>query len=197
MAFSDGSLLHGFNQRFLKRQPISAPSDVQRYFMSPQEAGQLCLFSGLLGENRDIFFPAVNDEFKLHYFSDLAKNYIKNHGYEPINCDSEEEARIECNNLIKRGRWPCYFFKSDTTGEKPIEEFYTGAEIIDNLKYKAINIIKNNFLDNSLSLQFFLERIEAIKKTDSWTKEDILQAIKILLPSFEHEEKGKNLDQRM
>ena len=123
----------------------------------------------------------------------MAKNYIKNHGYEPINCDSEEEARIECNNLIKRGRWPCYFFKSDTTGEKPIEEFYTGAEIIDNLKYKAINIIKNNFLDNSLSLQFFLERIEAIKKTDSGLRKIFYKPLKFYYPPLSMKKKVKTL----
>ncbi len=131
VAFSDGSLLHGFNQRFAKRQPISAPNDVRRYFVTPQESGELCLMSCLLGENRDIFFPKLSEQLHLTTFSDIAERYIENLGYEPYHCSTEEEARDRSDELIASKRWPCYFFKSDTSGEKDFEEFFTDNEILD------------------------------------------------------------------
>ena len=118
VAFSDGSLLHGFNQRILKKQPISAPNDVKRYFITPQESGELCLLSGLLGKNREIFFPKMTEDLHLLKFSDIASNYLKELNYDAFECKTEEEAREKVNTIIRRGKWPCYFFKSDTTGEK-------------------------------------------------------------------------------
>ena len=131
VAFSDGSLLHGFNQRIAKRQPISAPNDVKRYFVTSEESGQLCLLSCLLGENRDIFFPKLSESLHLIKFSDIAVNYLEFQGYEPVMCSSEDEARGKAEDLIKQKKWPCYFFKSDTTGEKDFEEFYTEKEKLD------------------------------------------------------------------
>ena len=131
VAFSDGSLLHGFNQRFAKRQPIAAPNDVRRYFVTPQESGELCLMSCLLGENRDIFFPKLSEQLHLTTFSDIAERYIENLGYEPYHCSTEEEARDRSDELIASKRWPCYFFKSDTSGEKDFEEFFTDNEVLD------------------------------------------------------------------
>jgi FlaA1/EpsC-like NDP-sugar epimerase len=125
VAFSDGSLLHGFNQRFEKKQPFSAPNDVRRYFVTPKESGELCLLSGLLGQNRDIFFPKLSKELNLIKFSDIAVNYLREKGFEPFECKSENEARDNAEKLIANKQWPCYFFKSDTTGEKDFEEFYT------------------------------------------------------------------------
>ena len=125
VAFSDGSLLHGFNQRVAKRQPISAPSDVRRYFVVPQEAGELCLMSCLLGENRDIFFPKMSEQLKLTKFSDIAVKHLGNLRYTPFHCQSEDEARSRGRELIAQKKWPVYFFKSDTTGEKSFEEFFT------------------------------------------------------------------------
>ena len=112
----------------LKKQPISAPYDIKRYFVTPQESGQLCLLSGLLGKNREIFFPKLNENLDLITFAEIAKNYLLERGYEPYECDTEEEARSRVNELRLNRQWPCYFFKSDTSGEKEIEEFYTGYE---------------------------------------------------------------------
>jgi len=125
VAFSDGSLLHGFNQRFAKRQPISAPNDVRRYFVTPQESGELCLMSCLLGENRDIFFPKLSEDLHLTTFSDIAVRYLADLGYEAFECATEDEARERAPELIAKKQWPCYFFSSDTTGEKDFEEFFT------------------------------------------------------------------------
>ena len=165
VAFSDGSLLHGFNQRFAKRQPISAPNDIKRYFVTPQESGELCLMSCLLGENRDIFFPKLSEKLHLITFSEIAKKYLQQLGYEPYECENEEEARVKCDELIEAKQWPCYFFKSDTTGEKGFEEFFTDSEELDMDKLSSIGIIKNepHFDEKS----FFGLRIKSVKFVQS------------------------------
>lgn len=143
VAFSDGSLLHGFNQRFSKRQPFSAPNDVLRYFLTPQESGELCLLSGLFAENREIFFPKLSEHLHLITFSDIAERYLLKMGYKPFICNSEEEARHRSSDLIANQKWPCYFFSSDTTGEKDFEEFFTDKEDLDMNRFKGVGVIKN------------------------------------------------------
>ena len=143
VAFSDGSLLYGFNKRIEKRQPIAAPNDVKRYFLTPQESGELCIMSSIFGENRDIFFPKLAKEKDLLSFSDLAIKFLKIKGYEAYICSSEDEARKLVRTLPKQNKWPCFFSASDTTGEKTIEEFYTTDEILDMDKFKNLGIIKN------------------------------------------------------
>ena len=197
VAFSDGSLLHGFNQRVSKRQPLSAPSDVRRYFVTPQESGELCLMSGLLGDNRDIFFPKLNEQLDLITFSDIAERYLRDLGYEPHYCKSEDEARNSAMELINNRQWPCYFFKSDTTGEKDFEEFYTDVEDIDMHKYKSVGVIKNEPLYDENKLDQFLLNIEELQSDINWNKQDIIKLFFDLLPEFAHKETGKYLDGRM
>ena len=197
VAFSDGSLLHGFNQRVSKRQPLSAPSDVRRYFVTPQESGELCLMSALLGDNRDIFFPKLNEQLDLITFSDIAERYLSDLGYEPHYCKSEDEARNSAMELINNRQWPCYFFKSDTTGEKDFEEFYTDAEDIDMHKYKSVGVIKNEPLYDENKLNKFLLNIEELQSDGIWNKQDIIKLFFDLLPEFAHKETGKYLDGRM
>ena len=197
VAFSDGSLLHGFNQRFTKRQPISAPNDVKRYFVTPQESGELCLMSCLLGDNRDIFFPKLSDELHLTTFSSIAEKYITNLGFEPYHCGSEEEAREKVSELISKKRWPCYFFKSDTSGEKDFEEFYTESETLDMKKFLNIGIIKNELGFNSDKLDNFIHVINGIRAGKIWQKEDIVDLFMDMIPDFDHKETGKYLDERM
>ena len=197
VAFSDGSLLHGFNQRVSKRQPLSAPSDVRRYFLTPQESGELCLMSGLLGDNRDIFFPKLNQQLDLITFSDIAERYLSDLGYEPYFCKSEDEARNSAMELINNRQWPCYFFKSDTTGEKDFEEFYTDAENINMHKFKSVGVIKNEPLYDENKLNQFLLNIEELQSNGNWNKQEIIKLFFDLLPDFAHKETGKYLDQRM
>lgn len=197
VAFSDGSLLHGFNQRVHKRQPISAPNDVRRYFVTPQESGELCLFSGLLGENRDIYFPKLSDKLHLITFSEIAKKYITKLGFEPYECSSEEEARSRFEELINNQQWPCYFFESDTTGEKDFEEFFTEKENLDLKKFHSIGVIKNNPVYNEVNLMEFKSGIGELLKKGTWTKDHILNLFNMILPDFAHKETGKYLDQRM
>ena len=197
VAFSDGSLLHGFNQRFLKRQPFSAPNDVRRYFVTQQESGELCLLSGLLGENRDIFFPKLSEKLHLITFSEIAKSYLKERGYKPYECQSEKEARDRAEELIAKKFWPCYFFTSDTTGEKDFEEFFTDKEDLDMNRFETVGIIKNQPIFDETKLDEFMVGIDSLRERGAWTKEDIIKLYFGLLPEFSHKETGKYLDQRM
>ena len=197
VAFSDGSLLHGFNQRFAKRQPIAAPNDVRRYFVTPQESGELCLMSCLLGENRDIFFPKLSEELDLTTFSDIAERYIKNIGYEPYHCSTEQEARDRSAELIESKRWPCYFFKSDTSGEKDFEEFYTANEVLDMNRFRNLGVIKNEAHFNSNMLDNFLAVIHKLRRQETWEKAQIVDLFNEMIPDFDHKETGKYLDGRM
>lgn len=197
VAFSDGSLLYGFNQRIQKRQPIVAPKDIKRYFVTPQESGELCLMSCIFGENRDIFFPKLSDDLHLISFAEIAAKYLRRIGYEPYLCSSEDEARKLVETLPKQGKWPCLFTDSDTTGEKDFEEFFTENETLDMTKFNNIGVIKNEPDFDSQSLDQFIEFINQCKLAKQWTKEQILAEFHKMIPGFGHKETGKYLDGKM
>ena len=197
VAFSDGSLLHGFNQRISKNQPLSAPNDVKRYFVTPQESGELCLMSGLLGGNRDIFFPKLSEKLHLITFSEIATRYLESMGYEVFECESESEARAKTDELIPNKKWPCYFFKSDTTGEKDFEEFFTTQEELNLDKFNGVGVIRNPTVFNNELLDQFERGINKLSSNGNWNKQDIVDLFFLLLPDFAHKETGKYLDQKM
>ncbi|MFH1761184.1 MAG: polysaccharide biosynthesis protein [bacterium] len=197
VAFSAGSLLEGFIQRFNKKQPLAAPVDIKRYFISHEEASHLCLMASVLGDNRDIYFPLFTSGSDEIYFSDIAKIFLKNKKYESFTAESEEQAKAVLKELIPKGKWPCYFFKSDTTGEKAYEEFFTNGDQIDRNKYNKIGVIKNKRSDGFERFEEFLETIKDIKKRHTWAKDTIAQALKKAVPTLIHKETYKNLDQRM
>lgn len=197
VAFSDGSLLHGFNQRIQKRQPIVAPNDIKRYFVTPQESGELCLMSCIFGENRDIFFPKLSEALHLISFADIAVNYLEQLGYEPHLCDSEEEARQLAHTLPEQGKWPCLFTASDTTGEKDFEEFFTDKEELDMSRFENLGIIKNEPLYEQELLTLFENSISEMKGEQAWTKEEIVKLFFTMIPDFGHKETGKYLDSKM
>jgi len=197
VAFSDGSLLHGFNQRLEKNQPIVAPNDIKRYFVTPQESGELCLMSCIFGENRDIFFPKLSEDLHLISFADIAVKYLKAKGYEPYLCKDEDEARELAKTLPKDGKWPCLFTKSDTTGEKDFEEFFTDFENLDIERFKNLGVIKNELDFDSSKLDDFEKNITNYKKNLAWSKENVVQEFFKLLPEFQHKETGKYLDGKM
>lgn len=197
VAFSDGSLLHGFNQRIQKRQPLVAPSDVKRYFVTPQESGELCLMSCLLGENRDIFFPKLSENLHLITFAEIAERYLYELGYNAFPCSSEQEAREKMNTLPDSGKWPCYFSVSDTTGEKDFEEFYVHGETLDLDRFTNLGIVKSELSFSEEQLDFFLLEIERMKTNYLWNKTDIVALFHNLIPGFDHKETGKYLDSKM
>ncbi|WP_339782572.1 UDP-N-acetylglucosamine 4,6-dehydratase [uncultured Marinobacter sp.] len=197
VAFSDGSLLHSFNQRLEKRQPIVAPKDVRRYFVTPKESGELCLMSCIFGENRDIFFPKLSEELHLISFADIAVKYLEQKGLEPILCHDEDEARELAKTLPEQGKWPCLFTNSDTTGEKDFEEFYTDHEVLDMDRFNNLGIIKNEAIYDEALIDEFEERIVSLKNSLAWSKDDLVQLFFRMIPDFGHKETGKYLDSKM
>jgi len=197
VAFSDGSLLHGFNQRIIKKQPIVAPNDIKRYFVTPKESGELCLMSCIFGENRDIFFPKLSESLHLISFADIAVKYLAEIGYEPYLCKSEEEARNSVDDLIKQKKWPCLFTESDTTGEKDFEEFFTNSEILDMDRFENLGVIKNEANYDTLKLEEFSAKIKIMKSNKRWSKEEIVDLFHKMIPNFGHKETGKYLDSKM
>mgnify|MGYP003633069065 CR=1 FL=1 len=197
VAFSDGSLLHGFNQRIQKQQPIVAPNDIKRYFVTPQESGELCLMSCIFGENRDIFFPKLSEALHLITFSDIAVKYLEQRGYEPYLCESEEEARELAKTLPAQGKWPCLFTSSDTTGEKDFEEFFTDKETLDMARFENLGVIKNEPVYQKELLALFEQEIAAYRKEKLWTKKHIVELFCKMIPGFGHKEVGKYLDGKM
>ncbi|MBU2896862.1 UDP-N-acetylglucosamine 4,6-dehydratase [Vibrio hepatarius] len=197
VAFSDGSLLHGFNQRIQKRQPIVAPNDIKRYFVTPQESGELCLMSCIFGENRDIFFPKLSEALHLISFSDIAVKYLEQLGFEPHLCETEEEARRLAHTLPEQGKWPCLFTASNTTGEKDFEEFFTDKEELDMSRFENLGIIKNDLLYEQALLTLFEDSIFKMKVERVWSKEQIVKLFFTMLPDFGHKEMGKYLDSKM
>ncbi|AVJ55372.1 UDP-N-acetylglucosamine 4,6-dehydratase [Idiomarina sp. OT37-5b] len=197
VAFSDGSLLHGFNQRIQKRQPIVAPNDIKRYFVTPRESGELCLMSCIFGENRDIFFPKLSEALHLITFSEIAEKYLKQRGLEPVLCQSEDEARALALTLPEKGQWPCLFTRSDTTGEKDFEEFFTQDETIDMNRFHNIGVVKNELNYSSDLLKNFEDKVLKLKHSKCWNKQDVVDLFCTLLPNFDHKETGKYLDGKM
>ena len=197
VAFSDGSLLHGFDQRVAQGQPLSVPVDVRRYFITQEESGLLCLMSCLLGENRDIFFPQLSSGLHLTGFREITVRYLDSLGYEAVTCESEQEARESVNLLKAKAKWPVYFFNSDTTGEKPFEEFFQEDSVLDLARFQNVGIVKQPVLNVESKLRHFEESMVRLQRTRKWDKQTILSHFQELVPEFEHEEKERYLDDRM
>jgi UDP-N-acetylglucosamine 4,6-dehydratase len=197
VAFSDGSLLDGFNYRLKKGQPFSAPSDVKRYFITAEEAGVLCLLAAFTGNNRELFFPKLSPHLHLVNFSEIAENYLRSVGYEPLVCASEEEARQRIQDVHDKGRWPCYFFRTDTTGEKDFEEFYSQGDQPIWDRFEDIGVLVNDDRDGEEKLERFLSRITELRSMKRWEKADLVGVFNEVLGNFSHLETFKYLDDRM
>ena len=198
VAFSDGSLLHGFNQRILKQQPIVAPKDVKRYFVTPEESGQLCMMAAIYGENRDVFFPKLSEKLHLITFSDIAVAYLNELKYEPYLCQDETEARSKVSDLIKDNKWPCLFTNSDTTGEKDFEEFFMQDETLDMDTFKGIGIIKNEIDKyDDFDLDLLRNTYDKWVSNGKFSKSEIAKELIKLLPELNYLDKGKYLDEKM
>lgn len=197
VAFSDGSLLHGFNKRIEKKQPIVAPNDIKRYFVIPKESGELCLMSCIFGENRDIFFPKLSENLHLITFAEIAVKYLAEIGYEPYLCKDEDEARALMVTLPQEGKWPCLFTSSDTTGEKDFEEFFTEKETLDMERFENLGVIKNELNIEEDKLYLFETKINELKAARKWNKEEVVDLFFTMIPDFGHKETGKYLDSKM
>ena len=170
---------------------------MRRYFVTPKESGELCLMSCLIGENRDVFFPKLDYDLNLVTFSQIAVRYLESRGYEPYECGSEDEARARVGELKSAGKYPVYFFKSDTTGEKDFEEFFTDKESLDMDRFESLGIIKNGPVFEQEKLDMFVARIKAMRAKGAWTRAELIDLFNEMIPNFNHKETGKFLDGRM
>lgn len=197
VAFSNGSLPDGWLNRMKRKQPLAAPCDVKRYFVSLDESGQICMLACILGKNGEIFFPKLGEEQMLT-FSSICDDYIKTIGCEKIECANDEEAKkIASEMSYDTAQYPVVYFKSDTTGEKAYEEFFVLGEKLDMERFQGIGIIKESVRRPLLEIESFFTKMEEVFANPAFTKKEVVEIIKQFIPNFEHEEKGKNLDQKM
>ena len=197
VAFSNGSLPAGFISRLQKLQPISAPSDVKRYFVSPEESGQICMLACMLGKNREIFFPRLEEE-QMMTFDKIATAFLKEHGFDILECESDKQA-IELSEELKHGslKYPVHYSESNTSGEKPYEEFYTDTETADLHRFNALGVVTGKAIPNKGKVKQLFEKLDASFNKGEATKEEVILIMKDYLPNFEHIETGKSLDGKM
>jgi FlaA1/EpsC-like NDP-sugar epimerase len=202
VAFSNGSLPDCWIHRLQKKQPLAAPSDVKRYFVSPEESGQICMLACILGRPGEVFFPKL-DEDQMLTFSNICEDFVKANGLEKDACTSEEEARHKAAALnldhlnLEPTKYPTVFFTSDTTGEKAYEEFYVPGEKINMDRFQSLGVVEETTRHTMPEVNALFDKLEAIFHSDDFTKAQVVGAIKEFIPSFEHQEKEKNLDQKM
>lgn len=197
VAFSNGSLPDGWIHRLQKKQPLAAPIDVKRYFVSPEESGQICMLACILGKPGEIFFPKLGEEQMLT-FSSICDKFVMAEGFTKKECDNDDEAKEYASEMgYENETYPVLYFKSDTTGEKAYEEFYVPGEKINMTRFQALGVVEETTRRPMPEVNAFFEKLEAIFKKEDFTKAHVVNAIKEFIPNFEHEEKGKNLDQKM
>ncbi|NBK93800.1 nucleoside-diphosphate sugar epimerase [bacterium 1XD21-13] len=197
VAFSNGSLPAGFLERMSQLQPISAPLDVKRYFVSPEESGQICMLSAMLGNNREIFFPKL-EETSMMAFDEIAKKLLCEYGYEVLECDSDAKAVEKAKTLWDGSKsYPVHFSISDTSGEKAFEEFYTKNEMVDMNRFKSLGVITNKGVIDRKQVTSLIKTLDAAFDKLDVSKADIVIIISDYLPDFEHIETGRSLDSKM
>ena len=197
VAFSNGSLPDGWIHRLQKKQPLTAPNDVKRYFVSPEEAGQICMLACILGNGGEVFFPKLGEDQMLT-FSSICDKFVTANGLEKDPCSSDDEAKRKAAAFNwSDNKYPTLYFGSDTTGEKAYEEFYVPGEIIDMQRFQTLGVVEHTTRHEMAEVNSFFEKLEDIFAQEDFTKEQVVDAIKEFIPNFEHEEKGKNLDQKM
>ena len=196
VAFSNGSLPEGFLERISQHQPLSAPSDVKRYFVSPIESGQICMLAAMMGDNRNIFFPKL-DEAQMTTFDKIAEDLLNSMGYEIDYCESDDEA-IDKSRIWSEGRpYPVHFSSSDTSGEKAFEEFYVPGEAVDMSRFKALGVITDKAIPERFAVIDLIHELDTAFDTEGVEKSDIVEIISGYLPNFNHIETGKSLDGKM
>lgn len=196
VAFSNGSLLDGYIQRIFKRQPISCPSDVKRYFVSPEESGQICLLACILGQSGEIYFPKLEEDQMVN-FKDITLDFFEEMKMATEICTTEEDAKLKASKTAIEDPHPIYFFTSDTSGEKLYEEFYTSSDEVDMSSYSGMGVIKNAVRPSKTQIGTCIDELKSLMNSDTYDKSIIISLMKKHLPDFEHIETGKSLDQKM
>jgi FlaA1/EpsC-like NDP-sugar epimerase len=196
VAFSNGSLLAGYIERLYKNQPISCPSDVKRFFVSPEESGQICMLACMLGNSGEIFFPKLEEE-EMTYFKEITEDFFKQTNRQIVLCSSDEEARVKSKDLKASDPYPVYFFESDTSGEKLYEEFFTHTDEVDQETFTSLGVIKNARKLPMTEIEATIVDLKALMDSGNYHKSSIVSLLQKYIPDFHHIETGKTLDQKM
>jgi FlaA1/EpsC-like NDP-sugar epimerase len=196
VAFSNGSLLAGYIERLIKKQPISCPADVKRFFVSPEESGQICMLACMLGQSGDIFFPKLEDE-QMVFFNEITEDFFHAMGRKTDKCNSDDEAKEKVLTLKENEAYPVHYFISDTSGEKLYEEFYTDSDVLDMESYSSLGVVKNAKKESIATINETLSQLISLMNSGEYDKSDIVNLLKKYIPDFEHIETGKSLDQKM
>ena len=196
VAFSNGSLLYGHIQRLMQRQPISCPSDIKRFFVSPEESGEICLLTCILGNSGDIFFPKLYADDLIN-FKTITESFFKYLNKEIIVCECEEEAKILAKNNLDNDPYPVYFFNTETSGEKLYEEFYTNEDKIDMDSYNSIGVVTNTAKPTHQEINSIIKELNNLFEKNYYNKSDIIEILNNYLPGFNHIETGQKLDDKM
>lgn len=197
VAFSNGSLPDGWIHRLQKKQPLAAPSDVKRYFVSPEESGQICMLACILGNGEEVFFPKLRED-KMLSFSTICDDFVKAEGLEKVEFNNDHDAKKYAADMSYQSEtYPVVYFKSDTTGEKAYEEFYVPGEKINMERFSALGVVEETIRRPMPEINAFFSELEGIFAASDFTKAQVIESIKKFIPNFEHEEKGKNLDEKM
>ena len=197
VAFSNGSLPDGWIHRLQKKQPLAAPNDVKRYFVSPEESGQICMLACILGKGGEVFFPKLGEDQMLT-FSTVCDSFVQAHGLQKIECPNDDAAKEYADGMsYDSDKYPVVYFKSDTTGEKAYEEFYVPGEKINMQRFKSLGVVEETSRRPMDEIDAFFSNLEDIFAQPDFSKNQVVEAIKGFIPNFQHEEKGKNLDSKM
>lgn len=197
VAFSNGSLPDGWIHRLQKKQPLAAPSDVRRYFVSPEESGQICMLACVLGNGGEVFFPKLGEDQMLT-FSQICDDFVKAEGFKKVECNNDPEAKRYAAGMdYDSESYPVVYFKSDTTGEKAYEEFYVPGEKVNMERFMSLGVVEETTRRPMNEVNNFFDELESLFQKNDFTKAEVVESIKRFIPNFDHEEKGKNLDQKM
>jgi FlaA1/EpsC-like NDP-sugar epimerase len=196
VAFSNGSLLAGYIERLFQNQPISCPADVQRFFVSPEESGQICMLACMLGETGDVFFPKLETE-EMVFFKDITQRFFNASERPILECTSEIEAKAKALTMTESDPYPVYFFNTDTSGEKLYEEFYTETDRLDLGTFSSLGVIKNARKLPIAEIDKTVLDLKRLMASGNYDKTAIVSLLKKIIPDFNHKETGKSLDQKM
>ncbi len=199
VAFSDGSLLAGFLFRIRKSQPLAGPNDVRRYFITEEEAGQICLLTAALAENGQIFVPRLDPESDLKTFDQIAEIVLNDCGYEPCWYNSDDAARNNMERDLARGAYPCFFSASDTSGEKEFEEFIGPGEVLTSSPFASVNVIGRTPVVDSRVLKEVMDDLTTATAFSDLGKgkKYIVELLSRAVPNLRHVERDRDLDRKM
>jgi hypothetical protein len=198
VAFSRGSLLDSFLQRLERAEPFAGPSDVRRYFIAREEAAELCLLGCCAIPAGAIVAPPQDERLTLQSFPEIAEKILQHFGFVPLPCTSAAEAVQRARDRKSLDpQWPCFFSPSNTSGEKPTEEFISPGEGWATDPQTGITIIHQPLRAPQSALDTTVSKLEHLLTGRQWTRSDLIEAVRLAVPEFVHAESNGSLHQKL